>query len=95
MLEMIDEAYKKNSKVAFYRFISFAALFYGKKPIEMIYTSKFPSNPQVIQNRHEKDLYIIVADPNHKKKLEEESSLVEFIREKGTFSLYLIRKLNK
>ena len=35
MLEMVKEATKNKQPVVFYRFVSFAALFYGKKPIHM------------------------------------------------------------
>ncbi len=91
LLEMVDDAYQKGNKVVFYRFVSFAALFYGKKPIDMLYTDKFNADPKILAQRHNKDLEI-VSDISNKKRLLKEYPLVEHVRDKGTFSLFIIRR---
>ncbi len=89
LIEMVQSAYAQQGKVVLYRYVSFAALFYGKQPIEMLHTYKFPGNPEILDNPQEGALFVITERKN-KKKLKKEHPLVEFVRDSGTFSLFIL-----
>ncbi|MBU2510662.1 glycosyltransferase family 39 protein [bacterium] len=91
LLEMVDESYQRGGKVVLYRFISFAALFYGKRPIDMLHTDKFNADPAMLNKRYSHDLFV-VSDISYKKRLLNDYPLVEHIRDKGTFSYFIIKK---
>lgn len=91
LLEMVQEAQQKDGRLVFYRIVSFAAFFYGKTDIEVIHNYKFPGNPEILNRRHEKDLYII-ADAENRERLLREHPLVEFLRAEGKFALFILEK---
>ena len=88
---MVEEVYEKDRKLVFYRYVSFAALFYGQRPIEMLHTYKFPGNPEILNHPPEEDLYVITEN-KHKEKLQREHPLVEFVKDHGLFSLFMLHK---
>ena len=90
LLELVDTAHGKGGKVVFYRLVSFAALFYGKQPIEMLHTYKFPGDPKILNKRHQHDLFVIL-DRNNKDRLEKEHPLVSHLEDRGIFSMYILR----
>ncbi len=89
LTDMVQDAYAQQGKVVFYRYVSFAALFYGNQPIEMLHTYKFPGNPEILNNPQASALFVITERKN-KKKLKKEHPLVEFVRDSGTFSLFIL-----
>ncbi len=91
MLEMVEEAHRKGSELIFYRYVSFAALFYGKEPIEMLHTYKFPGKPEILNHRGIRDKIIITAIAE-KVRLKTEHPLVHHVRDHGAFSMFRIPK---
>ncbi|MBF0289144.1 MAG: glycosyltransferase family 39 protein [SAR324 cluster bacterium] len=91
LLEMVEEVHEKDSELVFYRYVSFAALFYGKRPIEMLHTYKFPGNPEILNTTPEQDIYVITEN-KYKKRLKREHPFVEFIKDQGLFSLFVLPK---
>ena len=89
LTDMVRSAHAQQGKVVFYRYVSFAALFYGKQPIEMLHTYKFPGNPEILNNPQANALFVITERKN-KKQLKKEHPLVEFVRDSGTFSLFIL-----
>ena len=89
LIEMVQNAYAQQGKVVFYRYVSFAALFYGKQPIEMLHTYKFPGNPEILNKAQDSDLFVITERKN-KKQLKKEYPLVRFVKDSGTFSLFIL-----
>ncbi|MBF0280646.1 MAG: glycosyltransferase family 39 protein [SAR324 cluster bacterium] len=89
LLDLVQEAHIKNGKVVFYRLVSFAALFYGKRPIEMLHTYKFPGHPQILNSKQEQDLFVI-TERKHKKSLKNDHPLVQFSQDLGTYSLFIL-----
>ena len=94
LLEMVDESYQKGGKVVLYRFISFAALFYGKRPIDMLHTDKFNADPAILTHRQTFDRFII-SNIKEKHRLIKEYPLVEHIRDNGSLSYFVIKKTPK
>ncbi len=91
MLELVKEAHAEKGKLVFYRYVSFAALFYGKQPIEMLHTYKFPGDPEVLNSRGENNIFV-VTEVKHKKRLQDEHPLVEHRKDAGGFTMYVIPK---
>lgn len=89
LLGLIQKAYQNEGKVVFYRYVSFAALFYGKQPIEMLHTYKFPGNPKILDRPQASDIFVITERKN-KKHLQKDHPLVEFVEDRGTFSLLFL-----
>ena len=94
LIDLVQEAHEKEGKVVFYRIVSFAALFYGKRPIEMLHTYKFPGRPEILNKRQETDLFVF-TERKHKKSLKKAHSLVEFVKDHGTFSLFILSQSNE
>jgi hypothetical protein len=94
LLEMVDESYQKGGEVVLYRFISFAALFYGKRPIDMLHTDKFNADPAILTKRQTFDRFVI-SNIREKQRLIKEYPLVEHIRDKGSLSYFVIKKTPK
>ena len=93
LLKLVEKAHQNQGKVVFYRYVSFAALFYGKQPIEMLHTYKFPGNPSILDQPAATDLFVITEQKN-KNSLQTAHPLVEFLEDHGTFSLFLLPKGN-
>ena len=91
LIEMVQEAHQKGGKIVFYRLVSFAALFYGKQPIEMLHTYKFPGDPEILNKSHKENIFIM-ADKSNKERLLREHPLVRHIEDRGTFSLFILEK---
>ena len=94
MLEMLKESIKKKQPVVFYRFVSFAALFYGKEPIHMLHTYKFTGDPTKLNKRHNKTISVITTK-NHLDSLINEHPLLEFVKEKGQFVLLKLTSIDQ
>lgn len=91
LIEMVNESHKKDGEVVLYRILSFAAMFYGQKEIKILHNYKFPSHPIILNSRHAKDVYII-TNLSNKTRLKKEHPLVNFIKDKGQFSLFMLKK---
>lgn len=91
LIEMVEEAHQKGGKVVFYRLVSFAALFYGQQPIEMLHTYKFPGNPAILNQPQKQDIFIM-ADKSNKDRLLQEHPLVRHLEDRGPFSLFILEK---
>ena len=91
LIEMVVEAHQKGGKIVFYRLVSFAALFYGQQPIEMLHTYKFPGNPDILNRPHKQDIFVM-ADKSNKDRLLQEHPLVKHLEDRGTFSLFILEK---
>jgi len=91
LIDMVHASHRQGGKVVFYRLVSFAALFYGKQPIEMLHTYKFPGNPDILNRRQAHNLYV-VADKSQKTRLTQEHPLVRHLEDRGTFSWFVLDK---
>ncbi|MGK5094109.1 glycosyltransferase family 39 protein [Deltaproteobacteria bacterium TL4] len=89
MISLVHEAQQRQAKVVFFRYISFAALFYGKQPIEMIDVSMFPGNIETLKHRHEVDLHVI-TDIKEKLYVQRHFPLAIHKKDVGTYSLFII-----
>ena len=89
MLTLLEEAHRQNQRVVFYRYVSFAALFYGDQPIEMLHTDKFPGNPEVLDLPQEVDLAVI-TQLKHEESLLRDHPRVRLVRRLGDFVRYEI-----
>ncbi len=91
LVEMVHDSHQKQGRVVLYRMVSFAAFFYGSQPIDILHNYKFPGNPDILDHRQNKDLYII-TDPKNKERLLEEHPMVKFVKNNGRFSLFILPK---
>ena len=91
MLEMVQDSIQKGYPIVFYRYVSFAALFYGKHPIHMLHTYKFVGDPTILNQRHDKTLSVITTK-NHLDRLLKEHPLLEPFEEKGQFVMLKLSK---
>ncbi len=89
MLDLVDEAHAKNQKVVFFRYVSFAALFYGKQEIEMLHTDKFPGDPSILDKPQSVGLAVITKN-NHEASLKQSHPRVQLVKRLGDFVLYEI-----
>ncbi len=89
LITIVRSANALQGKVLFYRIVSFAALYYGKQPIEMLHTYKFPGNPEILNNPQDSDLFVI-TERKYKNQLKKEHPLVRFVTDYGTFSLFIL-----
>ncbi len=94
LLDLVQEAHEQKGNVVFYRTVSFAALFYGKRSIEMLHTYKFPGHPEILNKKQETELFVITERKN-KKSLKKAHPLVEFTKDHGTFSLFILPQSNE
>jgi len=92
LLDMMDGVRSKEGKIVFYRFVSFAALYYGNQPIDMLYTTKFESKPEMLRNRKGEEIYVFTADNNNAQKLKTEFPEAKFLEKRGLFTLFLLPK---
>jgi hypothetical protein len=75
--------------VVLYRYVSFAALFYGQRPLEMLHTYKFPNDPEVLNRPNEQPLAVI-TERKLEKSLRKAHPRVQFVKHSGNFALYEI-----
>ena len=101
LIEMINTAKKEGARVALYRFISFAVLFYGMEQVEMIHTSKFKGDPYLLDANNPFDLYVITSDNLKKgrrkvnRRLSKEHPRLKFVRTEGKYSLFILPRSPK
>ena len=93
MLKMVKDSINKNQPIVFYRYVSFAALFYGRVPITMLHTYKFPGDPEIL-NQNPKKTISIITTKSHIKDLVKEHPLVKYVKENGKFVMFEISPLN-
>lgn len=89
LVELVQEAQAQESKVVLYRVVSFAALFYGQEPVEMLHTYKFPNDPEILNRPHSQELAVI-TERRLEKSLQQSHPRVQFVRHSGNFALYRI-----
>ncbi len=87
VVEMVRSLHDAGERVVFYRYVSFAALFYGRQPITMLYTYKFPGDPSILDRRHEKDVYVLTRK-RFRARLLADHPLVEHVEDRGNFGLF-------
>jgi len=87
MLALVEEAKQKQHELVFYRYVSFAALFYGKQPIEMLYTDKFPGNPDILKNTEGRK-FSVITEQKHQAALEREFPALFLVKQSGNFLRY-------
>lgn len=91
MVNLVLETQKKEGRLLLYRRVSFAALYYGKQPIEMLHTYKFPGDPTALDTPQDEDLYVITEKVNIKQ-LIKEHPLVQHVKDAGQVSLFILPK---
>lgn len=91
IVHTVQSVQKKGHDVVLYRLVSFAALFYGNKPVEMLHTYKFKGDPKILNQRHDRDLYVISSLSNNERLLKEHP-LVEHLRDDGNFGIFILRR---
>lgn len=91
LLTLINDAHRRGGQIALYRMVSFAALFYGKKPVEVLYNYKFPGDVEKLRQPHEKDFYLI-TDLDYRKKLVREFPAAEFQDKAGRFIMFRLKQ---
>jgi hypothetical protein len=89
LLRLIHEAHAMSNRVVLYRMVSFAAFFYGKRPIEILHNYKFTGNPELLNNQHDNDIFII-CDTTNSDRLQKEHPLVKPVKQSGRFFLFKI-----
>ena len=89
LVELVREAHQQQAKVVLYRVVSFAALFYGGKPIEMLHTYKFPNDPEILNLPNSKELAII-TERRMEDSLRKDHPRVQFVKHSGNFAFYNI-----
>lgn len=90
LLRLVNEANSRQSRLVFYRMVSFAAFFYGRKPIDILHNYKFEGDPSILNTRADDPIHIITSTEN-KKRLIREHPLAEFVKDSGRFSLFVIK----
>ncbi len=88
MIDLVKEGHQKG-KLVFYRYVSFAALFYGEKPIEMLHTYKFEGNPNVLNQKRDFDIFVLTSS-EHATKLQQEHPLVKPYKKVGNWFMGII-----
>jgi hypothetical protein len=91
LVEWVNESEAKGGDIAFYRVVSFAALFYGDRPITFLHSSKFRGDPAILDRRGPRDLYV-AAPRNQAARLRREHPLVEPVEQRGLYELGIVRK---
>jgi 4-amino-4-deoxy-L-arabinose transferase-like glycosyltransferase len=89
LVELVREAHTQEQQVVLYRYVSFAALFYGQRPLEMLHTYKFPNDPEVLNRPNEQPLAVI-TERKLEKSLRKAHPRVQFVKHSGNFALYEI-----
>ena len=89
LVELVREAHQQQAKVVLYRVVSFAALFYGGKPIEMLHTYKFPNDPEILNLPNSTELAII-TERRMEDSLRKDHPRVQFVKHSGNFAFYNI-----
>ncbi|MBT4285927.1 MAG: phospholipid carrier-dependent glycosyltransferase [Deltaproteobacteria bacterium] len=92
LINMIKEVKGEGGKIAFYRFISFAAIYYGEEPIEMLGTSKFEGDFSILDKAQSDNIYIFTADRNNRERLIKEHPLVKLLEIRGVFAKFILSK---
>jgi 4-amino-4-deoxy-L-arabinose transferase-like glycosyltransferase len=87
MLALVEEAYGAGGDLALYENVSYAALFYGRREIEMVGTYKFAGDPARLDAPGERPLYVI-APKESRERLRTEHPRLTHVRDLGALSLY-------
>ena len=81
MIDLVKEAHQKG-RLVFYRYVSFAALFYGKQPIEMLHTYKFVGHTDILNQQSDTDIFVLTSS-EHIEQLQKEHPLVKPYKQIG------------
>ncbi len=87
MLSLVEEVHREKQHLVFYRYVSFAALFYGRRPITMLHTYKFPGDPTILDTKGNRTISVITKK-KHEQSLIREHPLLKRDRDAGEFVLY-------
>ena len=89
VVSLVRDAHARNRPVVLYRTLSFAALFYGDRPVPMVHV-KFPYGlPDLLDHVREQEV-AVVTERKHEAALRQEHPLVRFVRHEGNYALYRI-----
>lgn len=91
LLTIVKEVQDRGDKLVFYRFISFAALFYGNDSIEMLHTYKFPNDPNILNSIPTDQTLIVVTERKNESQVQKDHPLLVFAKRMGPFSVYELR----
>ena len=87
VVELVQEAHREKARVVFYRYVSFAALFYGKQKIEMLHTYKFPGDPAILDHPGKQNL-VVITETKQKERLKNEHPLVQHTKDVGPYAVF-------
>lgn len=86
MIALMQEAYGAGGDLALYEDVSYAALFYGQREIDMIGTYKFSGDPARLDQPGERPLYVITSQ-EHRQRLVAEHPRLRPVRNLGALTL--------
>lgn len=85
--KLMEYAYDRDGRLAMYRYLSFAVLYYGDRPVEVLHNYKFEGDPSVLDHPGDRDLYVITRTGGEKKLRKEHPGLI-FVKHLGQHALY-------
>ena len=90
MIDLVRKGHQKG-KLIFYRYVSFAALFYGEESIEMLHTYKFKGDSNLLNQKGNSDIFVLTSS-EHVQRLQKEHPLVKPYRRVGNLFMGVIDK---
>jgi hypothetical protein len=94
VLTLMEEAYGAGGDLALYENVSYAALFYGRREIDMLRTYKFVGDAARLDAPGARPLYVIAAKESGEQLQKEHPGLIH-LRDLGTLSLFRLPALGE
>ena len=89
VMHLMHKAYAAGGDLALYRYLSFAAMFYGKKDILVLHSYKFEGDLERLKQPGPRDLYV-VAPAKTRPELEHWFPLLEHVEDAGMLSMFVL-----
>lgn len=89
VMSFMKRAYSAGGDLALYRYLSFAAMFYGKKDILVLHSYKFEGDTERLKQGGERDLYV-VAPRKTASELQLFYPKLKHLEDRGLLSLWLL-----
>jgi hypothetical protein len=90
VIALMQEAYKEGGDLALYKNVSYAALFYGQRDIDMLKTYKFTGDDARLDTPGDAPLYVITSQEYEQELRRAHPQLVP-VRAIGTLVMYRLR----